>query len=373
MKKLIAILLALVMLLGLTACGQQEEMETMPTEPTPPPTMADIPPVPKTIHVLLPKTGEAWDEDAAKLAKDAADEIQAEGAVTVVTAEYDSAESQIKLLEEIAAASTGDGSQGVVLMPAGEEVEAALQKLLEANVSYALADVIPTSAAAASVANVHYDQRLIGAAAAAYLTDFGLKQTNDVVIIQGITEADAQRTEGFKLYLEGKMEVGGKTIETPWTGFATITYSDMTAPTREGAKAYFETYMEDGDRAWTGYFAAWDDAFLLGVLDALQGGFISDTNLGRLYDMKPVFTGIGPNQELREVLEDVAEEDPEEEYSALEEILYELRDMNSMVYDPSMLAQAVQAMADHMAGQVVEQEQLLHTTWWRQVPAAVEE
>lgn len=372
MKKLIAILLAAILLLGMTACGQQAPVETAPTEPTPPPTMADYVPAPKTIHVLLPKTGDTWDEDAAKLAKDAADKIQAEGTVTVVTAEYDSAESQIKLLEEIAAASTGDGSQGVVLMPAGEEVAEALQKLLEANVSYALADVIPESAAAASVANVHYDQRLIGATAAAYLTASGLKQTNDVVIIQGITEADAQKTEGFKLYLEGKLAVDGKTIETPWTGFSTITYSDMEAPTREGAKTYFETYMEDGDRAWTGYFATWDDDFLLGILDAMQGSMISQTNRGRLYEMKPVFTGFGPSQELCEVLKDVAVAEPGEEYRVVEEILDLFRDMNSMVYDASMLAQAVQAMADHMAGQVVEQDQLLAVTWWREPPVEQE-
>lgn len=373
MKRLIAIVLAFVMLLGLTACGKQAApAQTAPTETTPPPTMeAYVPPV-KTLYVLIPDTGDEWDDEAARLAVEAVEKLQAEGSLAVETVSYDSVEAQIQCLEEIAAAGTGDGSQGVVLMPEDETVADALQKLLEANISYALADVIPESAAAASVTNVYYDQRLIGAAAAAYLTDAGLRQKNDVVIIQGITEADAQKTEGFKLYLEGKLEVNGKTIETPWGSFATLAYSDMEAPTREGAKNYFETYMEDGDRAWTGYFASWDDEFLLGVLDALKDEYISDENRGRLYDMEPVFTGFGPSTELCEILEHAAQAEETGEYTYLDEILYELRDMNSMVYDASMLAMATEAMAAHMAGEVVPQEQILNVAWWREPPVQEE-
>ena len=376
MKRLIAILLALVMTLGLYACGQQTSVETEPTEPTPPPTMAAYEPNPKTIHVLVPATVEGWDGSAAQAAIDLAEKIQAEGSITVVTDEYGSVEQQIQRLEDIAAAGPNDGSVGVVLMPAGDGVEEALQKLLEANVSYALAENIPESAAGASVANVYYDHRQIGAAAAAYLVNMGLTQKNDVVVLEGLSDEDALKTEGFQLYLQGKLSVDGKAIETPWTDFSTVAYSDMEETTREGAKTYFETYMEDGDRAWTGYFASWDDDYILGMVDALNDGHITSRNRNRLFDMEPVVTGFGAGTELRALLAEEEQPAAEDAQDTEEkpEVLYveDFRSINSLVYDPGMLAQALQAMADYMAGSVVEQDQPLNVEWMNPIPQAEE-
>lgn len=360
MKKLLACLLVVVMLLGMAACAQQEP-EIQPTEPTPPPTMAAYEPNPKTIHVLIPATTEGWEGKAAQQAVDVAEEIQAEGSIAVVTQEYGSAEQQIKLLEEIAAAGPNDGSVGVVLMPAGEGVEEALQKLLEANVAYALAENIPASAAAASVANVYYDHRQIGAAAAAYLVNAGMTQKNDVVVLEGVSSEDVLKTEGFKLYLQGKLEVNGQAIETPWDNFSTIVYSEMEGANREGARNYFEYYMEDGDRAWTGYFAAWDDEYVLGMLDALEGDAITSTNRGRLFDMEPTVAGFGATDALLQVLNDT-ETDEDDTY------VDDFHDINTQVYDSGMLAQALRAMADHMAGQIVEQEQILDVQWVKEQP-----
>lgn len=370
MKKLIAILLVLVMTMGLCACGQQVAVQTEPTEPTPPPTMAAYEPNPKTIHVLVPEASEGWEAEVAAAATAKAEELAGAGvAVSVQTYADDAA--QAKLMEEIAAAGPNDGSVGVVLMPAGEAAEAALQKLLEANVSYALAETIPESAAGASVANVYYDHRQIGAAAAAYLVNAGLTQKNDVVVLEGLSDADALKTEGFQLYLQGKLQVNGAAIETPWDDFSTIAYSDMEETTRDGAKTYFETYMEDGDRAWTGYFASWDDDYFLGMLDALNDGHITKRNRNRLFDMEPVVAGFGASAELRTLLEaQQAEEEEEQE----EEVLYveDFRSINSIVYDPGMLAQALQAMADHMADTVVEQDQPLSVQWMMELPVEEE-
>lgn len=372
MKKLIVCLLALAMVLGLCACA---EPEPVPTEATEPPTMAPYEPSPKMIHLLVPENAEDWEAAAVQAAQAKADELNAAGtAVTVST--YADAQAQIKLLEDIATQSPQDGSVGVVLMPASEEVADALQKLLDANVSYALADNIPAAAAGASVANVHYDHYQIGAAAAAYLVNAGLTQKNDIVILQGFSDQDAQKTEGFKLYLEGKREVDGKTIETPWTDFSTISYSDMETADREGAKGYFETYMEDADQSYTGYFAAWDDQYILGMLDALEDEHISKTNRNHLFSMDPTLTGFGTDAELMQLL---TPEEPEEteqtdddtdtpkdaddpKYTYLEDF----SDINSMCYDANMLQMALQAMADYMAGNVVEQEQLQSVQWYFQ-------
>ena len=368
MKKFIAILLVLVMTMGLCACGQQAPVETEPTEPTPPPTMAAYAPNPKSIYVLVPESSEGWEAAAAVSVQAKVEELTAAGvAVTVQTYADDAA--QAKLMEDIATAGPNDGSVGVALMPAGEAAEAALQKLLEANVSYALAENIPEAAAGASVANVYYDHRQIGAAAAAYLVNAGLTQKNDVVVLEGLSDEDALKTEGFQLYLQGKLSVDGAFIETPWDDFSTISYSDMEETTREGAKTYFETYMEDGDRAWTGYFASWDDDYFLGMLDALNDSHITKRNRNRLFDMEPVVAGFGASAELNELLAAV-DADTEEE----PEVLYveDFRSINSIVYDPGMLAQALQAMADYMAGTVVEQDQPLNVQWMVEIPVAEE-
>lgn len=371
MKKFIAILLALTMTLGLCACTQKSPVETAPTESAPPPTMAAYEPSPKTIHVLIPEAAEGWAAEAAAAAIAKAEELTSAGiAVTVQTYTDDAA--QAKLMEEIAAAGPNDGSVGVALMPAGEAAVAALQTLLDANVSYALAENIPVEAAGASVANVYYDHRQVGAAAAAYLVKMGLTQKNDVVVLEGLSDADALKTEGFQLYLQGKLPVDGETIETPWTDFSTVAYSDMEETTRQGAKTYFETYMEDGDRAWTGYFAAWDDDYILGMVDALNDGHITNKNRNRLFDMEPVVTGFGASAQLRELLADEEQpaDDDTQNTNTEPEILYveDFRSINSVVYDATMLAQALQAMADYMAGSVVEQDQLLSVQWMNPVP-----
>ena len=369
MKKLIAILLVFVMAFGICACTRQETAGTQPTEPTPPPTMAAYEPNPKQIYVLIPKATAGWEADAAAAANAKAEELAAAGVLVSVQTYADDA-AQAKLMEDIAAAGPNDGSVGVVLMPAGEAAEAALQKLLEANVSYALAENIPEAAADASVTNVYYDHRQIGAAAAAYLVNMGLTQKNDVVVLEGLSDADALKTEGFQLYLQGKLAVDGAYIETPWDDFSTVAYSDMEETTREGAKIYFETYMEDGDRAWTGYFASWDDDYILGMIDALNDGHITRRNRNRLFDMKPVVTGFGADAQLSELLADAAAEETQTE-EVQQEIRYveDFRNINSVVYDPGMLALALQVMADHMAGSVVEQEMLLEVQWMNPVPA----
>ena len=361
MKKLIAMLLALVMLLGLAACGKSEPVAEV-TEPTVPPTMAPYVPAEKTVYVQIHET-EA----------DLAANFAVESDIEIITMTYGSIQEQIAQLEQIAADSNGDGSVGVVLKPAGEDVANVLSELVEANVSYALAGYIPESAAAASVANVHYDYRQIGAAAAAYLVNAGMQQKNDVVILEGPSAEDALKTEGFKLYLEGKMEVNGATIETPWESFATLAYSEMETATRDGARLYFEGYMEDGDRAYTGYFAAWDDAYLLGILDALKDENIGQTSRDHLYAMKPVFTGFGADAELCELLqahEDLAED---AELTKTDKILNKFKGMNTIVNDATMLVQAAQAMVDHMEGEVVAQEQLLPVTWWKEPTVVTEE
>ena len=152
MKKVIAVLLALALAVSMAACSPPAAEEAAPAETKPP---FEVEPVQKVIHVVLPAAQEGWDAAAAAEAKLAVEELLAEGAVRVETAQYENPEQQIAILEEIAAKSAGDGSLAVVTMPASQNMDAVFEKLLEANVAYALAETIPAGAEAASVAYVY--------------------------------------------------------------------------------------------------------------------------------------------------------------------------------------------------------------------------
>ena len=342
MRKIFALLLAVAMAAGLVACAQTPEV----TEPTVPATMAPPEPVKKSIHILVP-------EALASQAMELANILAAAGDFNGTTATYTTVEEQTQLLTDIVAQSKGDGADIVVTMPQSEDMDDVFAQLLEANVSYALADLIPDGAKAASVANIYYDQRQIGAAVAAYLTEKGMTQNDKVVILQGITEAEAQRTEGFQLYLQGKLTYNGAAIETPWESLDTIVYSDMQGTTQASAAAYFETYLSESEHVDTKYIAAWEDIYALGILDALEGENISSANKESFLEGNPILTGCGGNGAMLDVL---AGTSAYTTVASFEEI-------RTVLYSQDLLKIATQAMVDHLSGTVVEQDQPQPITW----------
>ena len=349
MKKLIAVLLALALAVSMAACSQTAVEEAAPAETKP---SFEVEPVQKVIHVALPAAQEGWDAAAAAEAKLAVEEILAEGTLKVETAQYESAEQQIAILEEIAAKSTGDGSLAVVTMPA-QDMDAVLEKLLEANVAYALAETIPAGAEAASVTNVYYDQYAIGAAMAAWMVEKGLTQDSGVVIVQGSSEQEAMRTEGFQQYLLGVREYKGAVIETPWTSTESIVYSEMEGETRESAAAYFTAYLDEEAHAATGYITAWDDEYLLGILDALESETVNADNKRLFLEGTPFLGSCGGSKAMLDVL---AGNSP---YSSVQA----LGGIQTVQHDPALPEIAVRSMADHLAGNIIEQDQPQSITW----------
>ena len=342
MRKIFAFLLVVVMAVGMAACAQTPET----AEPTVPVTMAPPEPVRKNVHILLP---EAMASQTMELANILASVGDFDGS----TATYADAQEQTQLLTEIAAQSKGNGSDVVVTMPLTEDVDAVFAQLLEADVAYALADLIPADAKTASVANVYYDQHQIGAAVAAYLTEKGMTPNDKVVILQGVTKAEAQRTEGFQLYLQGKLTCDGAAVETPWESLDTIIYSDMQGTTQDSAKAYFETHLSEAEHADVKYIVAWDDAYALGVLDALEGENISTANKERFLGGSPILIGCGGNGAMQDVLAGTSA------YTSVASF----GEIRTVLYSQDLLKIATQAMVDHLTGAVVEQDQPQPITW----------
>lgn len=349
MRKWIALLLALVLALGMTACGQPQQEEAAPQDTRP---VYDLDPVQKVIHVVLPDAQEGWDAAAAAQADLVVEQLLAEGTFGVETARYETAEQQTAILEEIASKSTGDGSLAVVTMPADGDTDV-FAKLVEANVAYALAETIPAAAEAASAANVYYDQQTIGAAMAAWMVENGLTQDSKVVILQGFSEKEAQRTDGFKAYLQGKLAYEGTVIESPWTTTENIVYSEMEGETAENAAAYFTAYLEESDHAATKFIAAWKDDYLLGVLDALESEAINSANKAKFLEGAPFLASCGGSKVMVEVLAGSSAYTTTASFGGL----------RTAWYDTGLLQTAVRSLADQLSGQVVEQDQPQTVTW----------
>ena len=344
MKKWIAIALALLMTLSLASCAMPAaEPETEPTtEATTPPTMAPAPVVNKTIYLLVPE------------ANAQAPTTTIPDGMELVMQTYADAAQQVALVEAIAAQAPHDGSVGVVLAPAGEELAPALASLVQANIAYALAEFVPEGAGAASVANVQYDQMQIGAAMAAYMVEKGATKSDKIMIIQGLSDADDLRTQGFKQYLQGKLAYDGKLIEKSWSSVKNLVYSDMQGTTQESAETYFQTYMDSAEHAATRYIVAWDDTYALGVLEALEGANISESVKKTFLEGKPVMASVGGNEALSQVLSGT-----NPNYTNIASF----EQIRSIQYSQNLLADALTAMCDYFAGQVVEQDQIQPIQW----------
>lgn len=363
MKKLIALLLAVIMVLGLVACAASTTETT--TEPTTEATTtepaattetkdetpeADAPAeeVKKTIYVLAPNPDHGWTGAIGVFAQAKVDELNAEGRYNAVIQTFASADDQIKQIEDIIANDPGDGSIGVAMLPAGEALENAIRQLADAGIPYTAADRIIASVADTAVSNIKYDNVEIGAAAASYLVANGLTEGDKVVVIEGDgSSADTDRTDGFNKYLLGEVSYNGATIETPWTSLDSVSYSGSTGWNPANAQAYFETYMSNADNADTKYIASWDSGLTQGVFDALSGSAIDADTKDAFLANAPYITGCGGPKSLYQVIAGDYSAYPAAEYFA---------GIMDVTYPPAMIQDTVQALVDYFDGKDVPQE-----------------
>ncbi len=364
MKKLIALLLAVMMVLALVACAAKTEAPAAEPEAAPaateetkaPEAEAEAPAeeapaaeeVKKTIYVLAPNPDHGWTGAIGVFAQAKVDELNAEGRYNAVLQTFASADDQIKQIEDIIANDPGDGSIGVAMLPAGEALENAIRQLADAGIPYTAADRIIASVADTAVSNIKYDNVEIGAAAASYLVANGLKEGDKVVVIEGDgSSADTDRTDGFNKYLLGEVAYNGATIDTPWTSLDNVSYSGSTGWNPANAQAYFETYMSNADNADTKYIASWDSGLTQGVFDALAGSAIDAATKDAFLANAPYITGCGGPKSLYQVIAgDYSAYPAAESFAGIMDV----------TYPPAMIQDTVQALVDFFDGKDVPQE-----------------
>ena len=358
MKKLIALLLALVMVIGLVACGAEEApveeapVEEAPVEEAPveeaPVEEAPVEEAKKTIYVLVPNPDHGWTGAIGVAAQEKVDALNAEGKYNVVMQTFATADDQIKQIEDIVANNPGDGSIGVAMLPAGNDVENAIQQLVDAGIPYTAADRIIPSVAPSAISNVKYDNVEIGAAAASYLVKNGLKEGDKVAVIEGDgSSADTDRTDGFNKYLLGEVDYMGEKIATPWTSLDSVSYSGATGWNPANAQAWFETYLSNADNAATKYIASWDDGLSCGVFEALAGSAIDESIKETFLANAPFITGCGGSQTFYNTIAgDFSTYPVAESFGGI----------MSVTYPPAMIQVTIQAMVDHFDGADVLQD-----------------
>ena len=304
------------------------------------------------IYVLTASEDHGWTGSVATFAKEKAEEITNDGTYTAEVITSADANEQITKIEDIVA--SGEDNIAVVVQPMDDTVQSAIQQLVDAEIQYVAFDRIIDAVAPSAVSNVKGDNEGIGAGAAAYFVEQGMQPGDAVYVYEGDTSSvTTLRDQGFTEYLTGEIEFDGKTIEDnlKWTedDLKAITYSGAMNWSRSDTKESYESLMGDESNAAIKWFYAEDDELAMGILEALNGGGISDSTKEAIYETKPVITGCGGLDEYYEVLRG----------NSYTDITENLGGVMSVTYSPAMIQTAIQDMVDYLDGKDVEQDHVI--------------
>lgn len=343
-KKLLASILAAAMVIGLVACGGNnsepaDEGNSDNAEAT-------------HIYVLTASEDHGWTGSVATFAKEKVEEINAEGKYTAEVITSADANEQITKVEDIVA--SGKENIAVVIQPMDDTLQSAIQQLVDAGIPYVAFDRIIDAVSSSAVSNVKGDNAGIGAGAAAYFVEKGMQPGDSVYVYEGDTSSvTTLRDQGFLDYLTGAVEFDGATIadDAKWTedDLTAITFSGAMNWSRSDTKESYESLMGDVTNAEIKWFYAEDDELAMGILEALNGGGISDSTKDVIYATKPIITGCGGLDEYYEVLRG----------NLYQDIVANLDGVMSVTYSPAMIQTAIQDMVDSLDGKEVVQDHVI--------------
>ena len=362
-KKLMAAILAGMMALSLAACGgSAQSTSTESKAETKTETKAESAAQESKgtetagdgthIYVLTASEDHGWTGSVATFAKAKVEEVNKEGKYSAEVITSASAAEQITTIEDII--SKGEKNIAIVVQPLDDTVQSAIQAIVDAKIPYVAFDRIIAGLESTAVSNVKGDNSGIGAAAAAYFVDLGMKPGDKVYVYEGDTSSvTALRDQGFVDYLKGDVEYAGQKIadDAKWTDddLKAVTYSGAMNWSRSDTKSSFESLMGDSANADIKWFYSEDDELGMGILEALAGGGIDDATKTAFLGNKPVITGCGGLGEFYDVLKGTNYAD----------ISAQLGGIMSVTYSPSMIKTAIQDMEDYLAGKQVEQDHVI--------------
>lgn len=345
MKKTLAIILALVMILALSACGADK-----PAAPAAPEAGAET----KTIYVLGPTPDHGWTAQAGTYAQAKCEEIVAAGEFNATYIPASSGEEQVDQINTIIA--NGDAAV-VVMMALDDSAQAGQEALYAEGIPFISFDRIIEATEAYALLNYSGDNWQCGAGIAYWLQLNGMEPGDTVVVLYGDNgTVCSRRQEGFEQFLRGEIDYSDlnkgefKTTEVWKQADIDAIFNGYTVVcnwSADGAYGYVEQKLEEivaeakanGNKL---YIYSMDDEMTFGVLNYINAG-ASDALKADLEEMEVYISAIGGMQELYDVMSGV-----DADNAAIADKYFD--DMMSVFFSPKMMQTVVDMGVSYVKG-----------------------
>jgi len=346
MKKTIALLLALVMVFALVACGSEKTEE--PKDSAEPVAEAA-----STVYVLGPTPDHGWTAQAGAYAEAKCAEITAAGQYKAVYMAASSGEEQVDQCNTIIA--NGDAAV-VVMMALDDSAQAGQEALYAEQIPFISFDRIIEATEKYAILNASGDNWQCGAGIAYWLQQQGMKAGDTVVTLYGDNgTVCSRRAEGFTNFLNGSMKYSDKALgaefETSevWEAAdiekALNTYSVVCNWSADGAYNYMDQKLADivADAKANGgklFIYSMDDEMTFGVMNYIETA--SDELKADLEGLEVYISAIGGMQELYDVMAGT---------SAQSELAAKYFDnMMSVYFSPKMMQDIIEKGLEYLSG-----------------------
>lgn len=347
MKKTIVIILALVMILALAACGQ-------PAAPAATEAPKAETETAKTIYVLGPTPDHGWTAQAGTYAQAKCEEIVKAGEFNATYIPASSGEEQVDQINTIIA--NGDAAV-VVMMALDDSAQAGQEALYAEGIPFISFDRIIEATEAYALLNYSGDNWQCGAGIAYWLQQNGMKAGDTVVVLYGDNgTVCSRRQEGFEQFLRGEIAYSDlnkgefKTTETWKQADLDAIFNGYTVVcnwSADGAYGYLEQKLEEivatakanGNKL---YIYSMDDEMTFGVLNYINAG-ASDALKADLEAMEVYISAIGGMQELYDVMSGA-----DADNAAIADKYFD--DMMSVFFSPKMMQTVVDMGVSYVKG-----------------------
>ena len=351
MKKFLAIVLALTMVLALCACGAKTEAPAQ--APAQAPAEAPAEKGANTLYVMGPTPDHGWTAQAGAYAQAKCEEITAAGKYKAVYLPASSGEEQVDQVNTIIA--NGDAAE-VVMMAIDDSAQAGQEALYAEGIPFISFDRIIEATEKYAILNASGDNWQCGAGIAYWLQKNGMKPGDTVVVLYGDNgTVCSRRQEGFEQFLRGEIEYADKQtgsykttevweqadLDAIFTGYTVV--CNWSA---DGAYDYVEQKFEEivakaKDNGGKLYIYSMDDEMTFGVLNYLEAG-ASEAVKADLEGMEVYISAIGGMQELYNVMAGT------DAQSELAKKYFD--DMMSVYFSPKMMQDVIETGLKYLEG-----------------------
>ena len=351
MKKFLAIVLALTMVLALCACGAKTEAPAQ--APAQAPAEAPAEKGANTLYVMGPTPDHGWTAQAGAYAQAKCEEITAAGKYKAVYLPASSGEEQVDQVNTIIA--NGDAAE-VVMMAIDDSAQAGQEALYAEGIPFISFDRIIEATEKYAILNASGDNWQCGAGIAYWLQKNGMKPGDTVVVLYGDNgTVCSRRQEGFEQFLRGEIEYSDKQtgsykttevweqadLDAIFTGYTVV--CNWSA---DGAYDYVEQKFEEivakaKDNGGKLYIYSMDDEMTFGVLNYLEAG-ASEAVKADLEGMDVYISAIGGMQELYNVMAGT------DAQSELAKKYFD--DMMSVYFSPKMMQDVIDTGLKYLEG-----------------------